>query len=100
MNQRNTVTDEKNLSLSWRRHVAASRAGALAGLVVVGGGPVGVASNGFVWESTDAGKSWAKSILKGHGYVMDVDLLADGAGFAVSCVAFPLSKCAVWRKAA
>ena len=72
----------------------------LPGRVVVGGGPVGVASNGFVWESTDGGKSWAKSILKGHGYVMDVDLRADGAGFAVSCVAFPLSKCAMWRKAA
>ena len=57
------------------------------GAVVVGGGPVGVASNGFVWESTDAGKSWAKSILKGHGYVMDADLLAAGAGSAVSCVA-------------
>ena len=25
----------------------------LPGRVVVGGGPVGVASNGFVWESTD-----------------------------------------------
>ena len=66
--------------------------------LLAAGGSVGLSLNGVLLESTDGGKTWRQSSLRGHGYVFGIDVLPDGsAGYAVTCPIGGLAGCGLWR---
>ena len=65
--------------------------------VWVAAGPVGALDiNGFVYHSTDRGKTWQQHKLPDMGMIMDISMLPGGGGYATSCDP-AASRCGVWK---